>query len=84
MLHIAMVDLMWPHVGPTMVLHLAPVQVQGQNLAVSQIQKKSFVVEIIQIDSRSILKMVIGPVAKLMMRLELLTIQIFTNVVQVP
>ena len=84
MLHIAMVDLMWPHVGPTMVLHLAPVQVQGQNLAVSQIQKKSFVVEIIQIDSRSILKMVIGPVAKLMMRLELLTIQIFTNVVQAP
>ena len=71
---------MWPHVGPTVVLH--QIQEQGQNLAVSQIQKKSFVVEIIRTDLRSILKMVIGLVAKLKMRLELLTIQIFMNVVQ--
>ena len=68
MLHIAMVDSMWPIVGPIIVLHL--VQGQGQKQAVSQVQKKSFVVEIIQLDSRSILKMVIGLVAKLKMRLE--------------
>ena len=78
---------MLPHAGPTMVLHLVLVQVQalqGQNQAVSQIQKKSFAVEIIQTDSRSILKMVIGLVAKLKMRLELLTIQIFMNVALAP
>ena len=84
MLHIAMVDLMWPHVGPTMVLHLVLVRSQGQNQPVSQIQKKLFVVEIIQLDFRSILKMVIGLVAKLKMRLELLTIQIFMNVALAP
>ena len=73
---------MWPHVGPIMVLHL--VQGQGQNQTVSQVQKKLFVVEIIQLDFRSILKMVIGLAAKLKMRLELLTIQISMNAVQAP
>ena len=53
-----------------MVLHLVQDQDQGQNQAVSQVQKKSFVVEIIQTDSHSILKMAIGLVAKLKMRLE--------------
>ena len=73
---------MYPHAGPTMVPHLVQVQEQRQNQTVSQTKKKLSVVEIIQTDSHSILKMVIGLVAKLKMRLESLTIQIFTNVVE--
>ena len=72
------------HVRPAMVLHLVQVQEQDQNQTVNQTQKKLSVVEIIQTDSRSILKMVIGLVAKLKMKLELLTIQISMNAVQAP
>ena len=75
---------MWPRAGPIMVLHLVQVQERDQKQTVSQTQKKLSVVEIIQIDSRSILKMVIGLVAKLKMKLELLTIQISMNAVQAP
>lgn len=83
---LVMVDSMWPLVGPIRTLHLVRPLDRDQAVSQAQTQMKWFAVDNIQNDSRSILKVVIGLVAKLKMTLETewLTIQIFMNVVLAP